>query len=52
VEFRGSITGYRVRTGAGIFHVDVWSVQHGTGFARGDEVLLRVPPDALIVGTA
>jgi iron(III) transport system ATP-binding protein len=50
VEFRGSVTGYRVRTAAGLIHVDVWSVQHGLTHARGDEVELRIPSNALLVG--
>jgi iron(III) transport system ATP-binding protein len=49
VEFRGSITGYRVRTAAGLIHVDVWSVQHGRAHQRGDEVALRIPSSALLV---
>ncbi len=46
VEFRGSVTGYRVRTAAGALHVDVWSVQHGTAHPRGEEVRLRIPATA------
>ena len=49
VEFRGSVTGYRVRTDAGLIHVDVWSVQHGKAHARGDEVILRIPASGLLV---
>jgi iron(III) transport system ATP-binding protein len=49
VEFRGSVTGYRVRTAAGLIHVDVWSVQHGKGYKRGEAVVLRIPPTALLV---
>ncbi len=49
VEFRGSVTGYRVRTAAGLIHVDVWSVQHGKAHARGEEVILRIPRTALLV---
>jgi len=49
VEFRGSITGYRVRTAAGLMHVDAWSVQHGEPLARGDEVVLSVPRTARVV---
>ena len=52
VEFRGSITGYRVRTAAGLIHVDVWSVQHGRVHGRGDEVVLRIPSSALLVEAA
>jgi iron(III) transport system ATP-binding protein len=46
VEFRGSVTGYRVRTAAGVIHVDTWSVQHGRTHERGEEVVLRFPPHA------
>jgi iron(III) transport system ATP-binding protein len=52
VEFRGSITGYRVRAAAGLVHVDVWSVQHGPVLERGDEVVLRIPSTALLVEAA
>lgn len=50
VEFRGSVTGYRVRTEAGLIHVDAWSVQHGQRYRRGEEVVLRIPTTALLVG--
>ena len=49
VEFRGSVTGYRVRTELGLIHVDTWSVQHGRTHERGEEVVLRIPPDARVV---
>ena len=49
VEFRGSVTGYRVRTGLGLIHVDTWSVQHGHTYERGEEVVLRIPADARVV---
>lgn len=49
VEFRGSITGYRVRTAIGLVHVDTWSVQHGRTHARGEDVSLRIPADARVV---
>ena len=49
VEFRGSVTGYRVRTAAGVIHVDTWSVQHGRTYERGEEVVLRIPPEARVV---
>ena len=52
VEFRGSVTGYRVRTGFGLVHVDVWSVQHGRTYGRGEEVTLRIPEDARVVEKA
>src|SRR5687768_8432516 len=49
VEFRGSVTGYRVRTGVGLIDVDAWTVGHGRTYERGDEVVLRIPPDARVV---
>ncbi len=49
VEFRGSVTGYRVRTAVGLIHVDTWSVQHGRTHERGEEVMLRIPADARVV---
>jgi len=50
VEFRGSVTGYRVRTDVGVVFVDVWTVQHGRTYARGEEVRLHIPDDARVVG--
>ena len=49
VEFRGSVTGYRIRTALGLIHVDTWSVQHGRTHERGEEVVLRIPGDARVV---
>jgi len=49
VEFRGSVTGYRVRTALGLIHVDTWSVQHGRTHERGEEVVLRIPAGARVV---
>ncbi|MDQ3027687.1 MAG: ABC transporter ATP-binding protein [Pseudomonadota bacterium] len=49
VEFRGSVTGYRVRTAVGLIHVDTWSVQHGRTHERGEAVVLRIPADARVV---
>jgi iron(III) transport system ATP-binding protein len=49
VEFRGSITGYRIRTDLGVIHVDVWSVSGEKTWQRGDEVRLRLPEDAPVV---
>jgi iron(III) transport system ATP-binding protein len=49
VEFRGSITGYRVRTAVGLVHVDTWSVQHGLPYASGQVVLLSIPRTARVV---
>jgi iron(III) transport system ATP-binding protein len=46
VEFRGSVTGYRVRTAFGLVHVDTWS---GPSYVRGQEVSLRIPADAPVV---
>jgi iron(III) transport system ATP-binding protein len=46
VEFRGSVTGYRVRTELGILHVDVWGSERI--WSRGDEVAVRfhLPPSS------
>jgi iron(III) transport system ATP-binding protein len=49
IEFRGSITGYRIRTEAGLLHVDVWSALHGQVHERGEDVLVQVPPTAKLV---
>jgi iron(III) transport system ATP-binding protein len=49
VEFRGSVTGYRVRTDLGVIFVDVWTVQHGRTYARGEEVMLHIPGEAPVV---
>jgi iron(III) transport system ATP-binding protein len=49
IEFRGSITGYRIRTDAGLLHVDVWSALHGKPHERGEEVIVQVPPTAKLV---
>jgi iron(III) transport system ATP-binding protein len=46
VEFRGSVTGYRVSTAHGSVHVDTWS---GPTYERGQEVTLRIPADAAVV---
>ena len=49
VEFRGAVTGYRVRTAVGLVHVDVWTAQHPRTYRRGEEVLLKLPADARTV---
>jgi iron(III) transport system ATP-binding protein len=49
IEFRGSVTGYRVRTEAGLLHVDVWSALHGRVYERGEAVILQVPANAKLV---
>jgi ABC-type Fe3+/spermidine/putrescine transport system ATPase subunit len=43
VEFRGAVTGYRIRTDQGVVHVDVWSAQQPRTYQRGEEVRLRLP---------
>jgi iron(III) transport system ATP-binding protein len=43
VEFRGAVTGYRVRTQMGLLHVDVWSAHQPRTFHRGEKVMLRLP---------
>jgi iron(III) transport system ATP-binding protein len=52
VEFRGSITGYRIRTAAGVIHVDAWSNEGGRTYGRGEEVQLQFPDDAPVVDKA
>ena len=49
VEFRGSVTGYRVRTAFGVVHVDTWSTRTQRTWSRGDEVRLAFPADAPVV---
>ena len=49
VEFRGSVTGYRIRTALGVIHVDTWSAEHGHTYQRGEEVRLTIPEDARVV---
>src|SRR5689334_10836242 len=43
VEFRGAVTGYRIRTALGLVHVDVWSAHQPRTYQRGEEVMLRLP---------
>ena len=43
VEFRGAVTGYRIRTALGLLHVDVWNGNHGRSYERGEKVMLRLP---------
>jgi iron(III) transport system ATP-binding protein len=49
VEFRGAVTGYRIRTDSGLLHVDVWSAHQPRTYQRGEKVTLRLPPDARTV---
>ena len=49
VEFRGSITGYRVRTDAGVIRVDVRTSQQDQARAQGDAVVLALPWNARVV---
>ena len=49
IEFRGSVTGYRIRTQSGLLHVDVWSALQGKLHERGEDVIVRVPPNAKLV---
>jgi iron(III) transport system ATP-binding protein len=46
VEFRGSVTGYRVRTGDSVIHVDVAGPPR---HSRGEEVALSYPAGARVV---
>ena len=43
VEFRGAVTGYRIRTALGLLHVDTWTAQQGRLYQRGDAVMLKLP---------
>jgi len=43
VEFRGAVTGYRIRTELGLLHVDVWSTHQSRTYRRGEEVMLKLP---------
>jgi iron(III) transport system ATP-binding protein len=43
VEFRGAVTGYRIRTALGLLHVDVWSAHQPRAYQRGEEVTLTLP---------
>ena len=47
VEFRGSVTGYRIATRFGTLHVDTW--RHGKAYERGQEVMLRFPANPPVV---
>ena len=49
VEFRGSVTGYTVRTAAGAIRVDVRMTQKGQSRTRGEAVVLGMPRTAHIV---
>lgn len=49
VEFRGSVTGYTVRTVAGAIRVDVWTAQQRRPRERGESVVLGMPRTAQIV---
>ncbi|HSV54618.1 MAG TPA: TOBE domain-containing protein, partial [Burkholderiaceae bacterium] len=49
-EFRGSITGYTVRTAVGRIRVDTWSGQQGHQRARGSSVVLSLPKGSALVG--
>lgn len=50
VEFRGSVTGYIVRTAVGRIHVDTWSARQGHQRKRGSSVILSLPKDSALVG--
>lgn len=49
VEFRGSITGYTVRTATGAIRVDAWTNQQKRSRDRGETVVLHMPRTAQIV---
>src|SRR4051812_16831680 len=50
VEFRGAGKGYRIRNAQGVMHVDVWSAQQTRTYARGEQVMLKLPDNARTVG--
>jgi iron(III) transport system ATP-binding protein len=52
VEFRGGLTGYRVRTSAGVLRVEVRTRQQDQSRSRDDAVVLALPVDAHIVQAA
>ncbi|OZI50767.1 ABC transporter ATP-binding protein [Bordetella genomosp. 4] len=49
VEFRGSLTGYAVRTAVGIIRIDVRTIHDGAVRRTGDSVVLALPRNAPIV---
>ncbi|MBP6020300.1 MAG: ABC transporter ATP-binding protein [Burkholderiaceae bacterium] len=49
IEFRGSTTGYIVRTAAGSLHVDLGTHLQKRLFTRGESVMLALPKSAHIV---
>lgn len=49
VEFRGSTTGYAVRTAVGVVRLDARNGTLAHGPVRDERVMLRVPPSARIV---
>ena len=49
VEFRGSVTGYRVRTALGTVHLDVWSARQERTYQRGESVMLDIPSETPVV---
>jgi len=48
-EFRGSITGYTVRTASGALRIDAWTTQQKRPLERGEQVVLELPRSAQIV---
>jgi iron(III) transport system ATP-binding protein len=52
VEFRGSVTGYRIETSIGTLHVDAWTPAAGRVRRRGEAVRLRVPERSVLVDVA
>jgi iron(III) transport system ATP-binding protein len=49
VEFRGSVTGYRIATAVGTLYVDAWTAAAGRVRRRGEAVRVRLPEGAVVV---
>jgi len=52
VEFRGSVTGYRIATPIGALYVDAWTAVAGRPRRRGDLVRLHLPEHSVVVEAA
>ena len=49
IEFRGATVVYSVRVEGALFQIQRWSAAHASGFAKGQDVTVRLPIDASIV---
>jgi iron(III) transport system ATP-binding protein len=52
VEFRGSVTGYRIASAIGVLYVDAWTAHAGRVRRRGEAVRLLVPEQSVVVELA